>query len=131
MAKVKPYLITILTGIGISVIVFIYERPMFGTSLKMVLHSICDGFFVSGILIAGYGLLAVVANAGNFHGLTYLGKLMVTKLRHKVGEEELTRSYYDYVKSKEEKKRSVKFLMLVGIGYLVLSIVVLVLYQQI
>ena len=92
-----------------------------------VLHCLCDGFFVAGVLLFGLGGLRGVRNKGAFDVAGYGLKTTVeTFLPFLRGEEE---DIHAYRERKSKERKGAKGLLLAGTGYLVLSVLVFILYR--
>lgn len=126
MASLKKYLITI--GVGaLLVLVIILSKDIFGTTeAAKVFHILTDAFFAVGFVMAGFGLLVFTSNEGVFDGLVYGVRsfLEMFKRDHK-------RKYatlYDYKESRKDKKSSFGFLVICGLGFLLVSMIMYMLY---
>ena len=94
------------------------------------LHCLCDGLFVSAVLLLGLGGLRGVRNKGTFDvvgfGFSTAVRIALPFLH---GEEDA--DVYEYSQRKAEKRKGAGGLLAAGAVYLVLSIVALALYYAI
>jgi hypothetical protein len=68
----KQPFVTALLALALAVAVIVYESALMEQTQRTILHRISDGFFVSGILFVGFGLLILIANAGGFDAFAFL-----------------------------------------------------------
>lgn len=94
------------------------------------LHCLCDGFFVSAVLLLGLGGLRGVRNKGAFdiagYGLNTAVRIAFPFLH---GKEDA--DVYEYSQRKAEKRKGAGGLLAAGTVYLVLSIIVLAMYYAV
>lgn len=60
--KILPYLTTTIVGIVITGLILLYKEVFTLKTSKEVFQALTDGFFVSGVLIFGFGLLVFASN---------------------------------------------------------------------
>lgn len=128
MKRLLKYLIPCLVCI-VFVISVLAIRSAFVKSGQPLILDLCDAFAVSGMLMLCFGLLVFVTNGGTFDMLAFgirklfdLFKKDLTKVKY--------RTFYDYRKSHQEKKRSFWYLIIVGGGFLLVSVIFLVVYYK-
>jgi len=116
-------------GIGL-VIVFLFiaaNKGFAGTlSTQELMRVLSDGFFVSGILVCGCGLMMFVSSKGAFDSIAF-GVKAAIRIIFKTDEGE---SYYDYKQRKAEKTTSCMHLIVVGAVLLVVSVIFVGLFYQ-
>jgi len=123
------YAITTSVGFLITFLVLL-AKDVFSLNVdKDIFHALTDAFFVAGILITGYGLLIISNNEGTFDMIAYgvtrffdLFRRDIMKVKHK--------NFYEYHKAKREKKQSFGYLLIVGIAFIVISLIFLWLYYK-
>jgi len=127
MKKVLYYLIPFLLC-AIIVVVFLAAQGSFAKTGKGLIFDLCNAFTVSGAAMTGVGLLVFVTNGGAFDMLAFgfiklfdLFKKDLTKVKY--------RTFYDYHKAQGDKKRSFLHLLLIGMGYLIVAVIFLVVYN--
>lgn len=107
-------------GIGLAItIAFMAAQGVFsGELLKIdVVKYVSDGCFISGVLLAGAGILVFCSRNGTFDMLTYGVKVAVRTI-FKTGENE---SFYDYKQRLGEKVTPCAFLIVPGLLFLIIS----------
>ena len=123
-AKLISFLTSTVIGLGISFAIAYWRGVLEATTAEMVLNTISDGAFVTGILYTGFGLLLLIANEGildifgfGFKSLVYL--FTPRKLDKKATD------YYAYRMKKKEEREGKKVntnILPVGVGFILLSI---------
>ena len=88
---------------------------------KALTRVLSDGFFLSGGLTAGAGLLVFVANEGEFYFLSYTVKRILSKFIHSMPE--ATMSYGDYVVARKGKRTPFWFLIILGGAFVAVAAV--------
>lgn len=128
MKKVLYYLIPFLIC-AIIVVAFLAAQGSFYKTGKGLILDLCNAFTVSGAMMTGVGLLIFVTNGGAFDMLAFgfiklidLFKKDLTKVKY--------RTYYDYHKVQKEKKRSFLHLLLIGLGFLIVAVILLIVYNR-
>ena len=97
------WLVCAAAALGVCTAVVLYERSYADWGLA---HMISDGFFVAGVMLAGLGALAWVANFGGFTALGYGWYLLVRKLSASRARFEERLSYLEYVEQRKEKSKN-------------------------
>lgn len=128
MKKIRKYLITILVGLIISFSIMIAKDIFSSPNEKTVFHILCDSFFVSGVLIAGYGLLVVASNGGTFDMFIYGVSKFFNMFRKDMNKEK-HKSFYEYRLAKAEKpKNEFWYLVIIGMIFILISLLFLMFY---
>ena len=91
-----------------------------------LLRALCDGFFVGGMLLFGYGCLLYARNEGIFDGLTYSFHSLFAS-RNLAGEKQV-KKYSEYKEEKKAKRKSAKSELVSGLFYTVISFILLAVY---
>ena len=127
--KVKNIIKFLIVGAGIAVIVFICkDLSSAGTAAdKMMILS--DGFFLSGILLAGLGLLTIFANDGIFLGLSYALKCVFSVFKGGKGRT-MDISYFEYKMDKAGKKKPYIEMLISGIVFIAIAAVFTMLFYK-
>ena len=121
-------LATIVFGLVLSGY-YVFSRDFAAQPLVEKYRTLCDGFFLPGIFMVMFGLLFTMNNVGALDSISYLLKYAVrtfvpgafTDMPH----------YLDYVEERRGKRiKGYKFLFLVGGGFLLVSVVFLVLFYR-
>ena len=128
MSTLKKYVITLLCGFA-GVAYILWLKDAFGqTEIAASLRIWCDGFFVVGTVLVCLGLLIFTSNEGTLDGLVYGVKSFINLFR-KIGMKSYE-TYYDYKAARAERKTPFGFLVFCGLGFLVVSVVLLMFYHQ-
>ena len=124
------YISAIAVG-GILVLIIVSAQGVFSENRTYeILRILCDGFFVTGVCIACVGLILVASNGGAFDMLGY-GVIMFFDLFRRNLKDRKYKDFYSYKKSKEEKKRSTLYLLIVGICFIIISVIFLIAYLNV
>lgn len=124
-ASAKDYIIGIGIGAVMAFVIMLARGVFDAEDIATVMKAVCDGFFGAGALLAGIAGLTYSSNEGTFDMLSFGVKQVVRVFTVSKLERQ---SFYDYRKHKMENPKPVLFLLLVGLGYLVLSGFFLLLY---
>lgn len=90
-----------------------------------VLQAVCDGFFVSGVLLICFGLLIFSSNMGTFDMISYGVRQAVRIIAPRKIEK---KTFYDYRVEKQKKKKNFLPMIFCGIGEVVISFLVLLIF---
>ncbi len=131
MKKARKYIITITIGLIIAFLIMVLKSIFKQDNARDVMHILTDAFFVSGVLITGYGLLVVSSNGGTFDMLVY-GVSKFFNMFRKDMKKEKYKSFYEYrlVKA-EEGKNEFWYLVFIGVGFIVVSLIFLAFYYEV
>ena len=125
----KRYIGGVVAGAVIAFSVMVLNKIFTAQNASDVMMAICNGFFVSGVLLAGIAGLLFSGNGGTFdmlaYGLRQVGRMFVPGKR---GDEKAKQTFYDYRKARMERPKAVRYLLLPGVGYLLLAGVFLAIY---
>ena len=128
MKSVKKYLIAFGAGL-LGVVLIAWFKDIFSqTELVKIFHILCDGFFVVGVVMTGFGLLVFTSNEGAFDGLAFAVSSFIGMFRRNLDKKYDT--LYDYKESRANKKVSFGFLLISGIVFIAVSMVMLLLYYK-
>lgn len=122
------YLITILVGFACVAGIIWSKGIAEQTQLVNILHILCDGFFIVGVVMSGAGLLIFTSNEGAFDMMVYGVKSFIDLFRKtKLNKYD---TYYDYTVSRASKKVKFGFLLICGLCFLAVSVLLYYLYRQ-
>lgn len=125
----KRYFITAAIGLVVSVFICL-SRSIFGAETAAeVVTILSDAFFVPGILFLCIGLFLFAANEGIFNAISYGMKILGCSFRGKKDEKIIDEEFHEYHARVSQKKSKVKHFLLVGVVYVVISIVFVVIYM--
>ena len=114
---------------GVITIVILATSGTFVKSGKSLMGDLSNAFAIPGFIATFWGLLIFLTNGGAFDFLAFgfikffdMFKRDLTKVKY--------RTYYDYRKAQEEKKYPFAFILIVGLGYLLVAAVFLILFYR-
>ena len=127
MSELKKKTVTgLVVGLVISVLVAWLKGVFEAGTRAESFSALCDGFFVSAVLLGGIGVLTWVRNSGSFDAM-FFGVSKVFKLKWSaLGD--WREEYGDYQKKKKANRSSPKPLLICGGVYLVLAVAMLICY---
>ncbi len=128
MKKWLQYLIVFLCSVAMVLLV-LFGSDAFHQSGEELLKSFVNAFFTAGIIVLGLGLLVLCTAGGTFDMIAFgviklfdLFKKDLTKVKY--------RTFYDYRKAQQEKQRSYWHYIVVGGAFTLVSIVLLVILNN-
>ena len=127
--KLLQYGITTAIGIAIAFIIMGAKGVFAETDTVQVMQILSDSFFVPGVIIAGFGLLVVASNGGAFDIFIYGAHIFFSLFRRDVTARKY-RTFYDFRHGRKDKKRSVSFMLIVGIVLIVIAVGFLIAYYM-
>lgn len=125
-----PYAAAAVIALLITAAVALHQGFAFGQSPVLMCRFLSDGFFVSGLLLTGFGGLVWVSTTGFFDIFSYGFKslLVLFSPLKKPHEHE---KFYEYKVAKDAKRGKAKpFLLVVGLACIALSLICLMLYYN-
>lgn len=128
MSNTKKYLITISVGIALTFGIALLRKLSSATELVEIMLILCDSFFVTGILLTCLGLLVVSSNLGAFDMLVYGMTSFIDYFRKK--SERKYETFYDYRVSREKNKGSFAYLLIIGVCFIIVSLIFLGIHQS-
>lgn len=123
------YLITLLAAGGLLLLVLWVNDYWSATALVDKYRILADGFTVPGVILIMVTALIRLSSEGAFDGIGYAIRqgaymLMPKKYKHE--------TYYDYKKSKGEKKpHGYSCMFFVGVVFVLISIVFIILHSKV
>lgn len=129
MKTVYKYLITAAFGAVLAFIVLLIKDVFHLSQAVDVMKAMCDGFFVSGVLIACFGGLVFASNGGVFDMITYGVKNLFWLFKKNPADRKY-KDFYEYREAMKEKKRSYGYMVIVGLAYIAVSLIFLALYYN-
>lgn len=127
--KALPYIISSVTGILIFVLIICVNKIWDQSNTKSVMQVLSDAAFVPGVILAGFGLIVFASNGGVFDMLSY-GFIRFFDLFKKDCRNNKYKDYYEYSQSKKDRKRGMAFLLIVGLAFIMLSVVFFIVYYN-
>lgn len=129
MKTVYKYLITAAFGAVLAFIVLLIKDVFHLSQTVDVMKALCDGFFISGVLIACFGGLVFASNGGVFDMITYGVKNLFWLFKKNPADRKY-KDFYEYREAMKEKKRSYGYMVIVGLAYIAVSLIFLALYYN-
>ena len=130
MKTVYRYLITTGAGMLIVLLVVLMKNGFTETDVEIAMQIWCDAFFVSGVFLTCGGLIVVASNGGVFDMLGYAVSLLWYTFKSSKVERKY-KTFYDYREARKDRKRSVSYVLIVGLALLAISVVFLILYDTV
>lgn len=130
MKTVYRYLITTGVGMLIVLLIVLMKNGFTETDVTIALQIWCDAFFVSGVFLTCGGLIVVASNGGVFDMLGYAVSLLWYTFKSSKVERKY-KTFYDYREARKDRKRSVSYVLIVGLVLLAISVVFLILYDTV
>ena len=130
MKTVYRYLITAGVGLLIVLLVVLMKNGFEEQDVEIAMQIWCDAFFVSGVFLTCGGLIVVASNGGVFDMLGYAVSLLWYTFKSSKVERNY-KTFYDYREARKDRKRSVSFVLIVGLALIAVSVVFLILYETV
>lgn len=130
MKTVYRYLITTGVGMLIVLLIVLMKNGFTETDVEIAMQIWCDAFFVSGVFLTCGGLIVVASNGGVFDMLGYAVSLLWYTFKSSKVERKY-KTFYDYREARKDRKRSVSYVLIVGLAMLAISVVFLILYDTV
>ena len=130
MKTVYRYLITTGVGMLIVLLIVLMKNGFTETDVEIAMQIWCDAFFVSGVFLTCGGLVVVASNGGVFDMLGYAVSLLWYTFKSSKVERKY-KTFYDYREARKDRKRSVSYVLIVGLAMLAISVVFLILYDTV
>lgn len=124
-ATLKKYLKSSLTGLIIAFIIMVLKGIFKAVSNYEILRAVCDGFFVSGVLLICFGLLIFSSNMGTFDMISYGVRQVVRIIVPSRFEKQ---SFYDYRAEKQKKQKAFLPMIFCGIGEVIIAGLILLIF---
>lgn len=121
----KKVIINLVMGFVMAVGVFF----LYWEDERSLLHRLCDGCFVSGVLLLGMGGLKWARNAGTFDMMSYGISSALHMTFPWIEQERKDADFVAYKERKKEERKPAGDLLIAGAVYLVLAVIFLILYQ--
>ena len=128
MKTVYRYLITTGVGVLIVLLIVLMKNGFTETDVEIAMQIWCDAFFVSGVFLTCGGPIVVASNGGVFDMLGYAVSLLWYTFKSSKVERKY-KTFYDYREARKDRKRSVSYVLIVGLAMLAISVVFLILYD--
>ena len=94
-----------------------------------VLRMLCDGTFVAGIVLTGFGGLVLVSAGGAFDAMGFAVHTLLRKFSPRKDRFDSRMTYVEFTERRWEiKRKDPKCILLTGVAFLLAAVVCLVLY---
>lgn len=130
-SKIISYLIGSLIAVAMTVALAVSFGAFTAESTSLMFAYLCNAAFVTAVFYCGVGLLAWVSTTGFFDIFGY-GFKSLKYLFTPAKRDRSEGGYYEYAMEKRERKRdnvSTRFILVIGIVFLTISIVFLALWS--
>lgn len=128
--RILPYIITAVIGIAITVAIICSKQIWAADSTKVVMQILSDAFFVPGVLLAGVGLIIFASNGGAFDMLGFAVLLFFNLFRKDVNKRKY-KDFYEYRQAKKDKKRSMAFMLIIGLIFIAIAVIFIIVYANV
>lgn len=129
LKKHREWFVSAGAGLLIAAAVILFERSDYDQSV--LLRMLCDGAFVAGIFLTGFGALIMVAAEGGFDAMGFAIHTLLRKFSPRKDRFASRQTYSEYKAARHTKKRpNVKCVLLTGLAYIALAGVLLALYYR-
>lgn len=127
--KAKKLLVCFAVGAVIALALLLAKGVFDTQDAKDTARIVCDAFFAAGAILLVAGALVWTFDNGITDGLTYSARTMLN-LRKKDYETNERESYSSYRERKHKNKGTVKEFLISGGAYFILSVALLVVYNN-
>lgn len=130
-SRIISYLIGSLIAVAMTVALAVSFGAFTAESTSLTFAYLCNAAFVTAVFYCGVGLLAWVSTTGFFDIFGY-GFKSLKYLFSPAKRDRSEGGYYEYAMEKRERKRdnvSTRFILVIGIVFLIMSIVFLALWS--
>lgn len=124
------YGVALAVGLLIALIVLLAKSVFTQTDVTEIIRILSDAFFISGVVLTAAGLLVFVSAGGAFDMIAYGFRMLFVMLRRDLSKRKY-KDYYEYRQARQEKKRSIAYLLIVGIAMLAVAVVFLILFYNV
>ena len=123
------FLINLAIGLVITLVIFAIDGLFSAETTPDIVRILSDGFFASGLLFLSMGGLTWASNGGAVDALGYGVKNLIGRMFSRDYEQK-RQSYYEYQQERRAKAKSPKDNLLTGLLFLAISVVLLLVYNQ-
>lgn len=124
----KEYVITIAVALGFSVLLMLSRGIFQEKEIDMIITIISDAFFIPGVLLLCVGLIVYASNEGLFLSISYGFKTIGRTITAKKDERLMDEKYHEYYARQIQKKTKCKHFLIVGVAFIVISLLFVVIY---
>ena len=124
----KEYAITVAVALVAGVLIALSRGIFQEDELDMIITIISDAFFIPGVLLICVGLIVYASNEGLFLSISYGFKTIGRTITAKKDEKLMEEKYHEYYARQIEKKTKCKHFLIVGLAFVVISLLFVVIY---
>ena len=124
----KEYVITTAVALAVGVMIALGRGIFQEDEIDMVITIISDAFFIPGVLLLCIGLIVYASNEGLFLSISYGFKAIGRTITAKKDEKLMNEKYHEYYARQIQKKSKCKHFLLVGLVFIVISLLFVVIY---
>lgn len=124
----KEYAITAAIAFAVGVLIALSRGIFQEDELDMIITIISDAFFIPGVLLICVGLIVYASNEGLFLSIAYGFKAIGRTITAKKDEKLMEEKYHEYYARQMEKKTKCKHFLIVGLVFVVISLLFVVIY---
>lgn len=139
-AVIKRYLIAVAVSLGMLLVV-LYSKGIFGkydattntvdfNVTAWVFHILCDSFSITGVICCCIAGLIFCSNKGAYDGL-FFGVRQAVGVMFKDPSKLKYKDLYEYKQAKAKNRAEFKYMLWIGLAYLLVGIIFLVLYKNV
>lgn len=125
--RLLPYLATIIVGVAITLLILNAKDVWHAQTTQIAMQILSDGFFVPGILLAGFGLIIFASAGGVFDMLGFSLYMLVNLFRRDINKRKY-KDFYEYEQSKKDRKFNMGFMLWIGLAFILIALIFLILY---
>ena len=126
----KRYLPATLLGLILCLGLALSQGLFKGQSPRESFRILSDGFFLAGVVVGGFGLMAWISGMGQFTGLRYAMHLAWGMLRPGIHRAK-TLNYQEFREQHPEKGVEARYLLIPGAVFMLLAALFLLLYHRV
>lgn len=127
--RILLYLMTIIVGAGITLLVINAKDVWHAQTVQLAMQILSDGFFVSGVLLTGFGLIVFASAGGVFDMLGFSVYMLVNLFRRDINKRKY-KDFYEYEQSKKDRKFNMGFMLWVGLAFILIAGIFLIVYSK-
>ncbi len=133
LAKLLNFLTSAVIGFGLAFAIMYWRGIFEHTELYNIFAAMSDGFFVTGVIYTGFGLMLLIVNEGVLDIIGFGFKSLVYLFTPRKLERSST-DYYEYRMKKKEERAAKPVntnILWIGLGFILLSIISVILAYNI
>lgn len=128
LKEYKEYAITTAVALIVGVLIALGRGIFQEDEIDMIITIISDAFFIPGVLLVCVGLIVYASNEGLFLTISYGFKTIGRTITAKKDEQLMEEKYHEYYARQMEKKSKCKHFLIVGLVFVVISLLFVVVY---